>query len=118
MASRARRVAIEHRPCHRGRRVEQRRVLAEFATRSGDRSIAGWRDQRSGAPDKTTGSTRKLLSKSYRGALVGKRPKRRRPRLGPAIRHDAEGFDEALPAAREGDRHPEIEHLVVGEVPA
>jgi len=53
------RVAIEHRPCHRGRRVEQRRVLVEFAERSGDRSIAGWRDQRSGAPDKTTGSTRK-----------------------------------------------------------
>src|SRR5436309_8056079 len=81
-----------------------------------DRSPAG-RINDQARRTKLPGRREKLLSKSYRGALVGERPKRRRPRLGPAIRHDAEGFDEALPAAREGERHPEIEHLVVREVP-
>jgi hypothetical protein len=38
------------------------------------------------------------------------------PTVAPAIRHDAKRLDEALPAARERDRHAEIQDLVDGEI--
>jgi predicted aspartyl protease len=48
---------------------------------------------------------------------VSQRVERRRRAVGPAVRHDAECLDEPLPAARERDRHPEVEELILGEVP-
>src|SRR5262245_10575997 len=45
--------------------------------------------------------------------LVRQGSKRRRLPLRPAIRHDAEGLDETLPAAGERDGHPEIDQLIL-----
>src|SRR2546429_2210522 len=56
--------------------------------------------------------------KSKLRVVVVQRVEGRRCAVTPAVRHDPEGFDEALPAAREGDRHAEVEDLVVAEVPA
>src|SRR6266403_1976789 len=42
----------------------------------------------------------------------------RRGSVAPAVRHDPEGLDEALPAARKRDGHAEVENLVVAEVTA
>jgi predicted aspartyl protease len=49
---------------------------------------------------------------------VSQRVERRRRAVGPAVRHDAECLDEPLPAARERDRHPEVEDLIFAEVRA
>jgi hypothetical protein len=43
---------------------------------------------------------------------------RQRHAVLPAVGHDAEGLDEALPAAGEGQRHAEIDERVAAEVPA
>src|SRR5437867_5428171 len=56
--------------------------------------------------------------KSKLRVVVVQRVEGRRCAVTPAVRYDPEGFDEALPAAREGDRHAEVEDLVVAEVPA
>src|SRR5262249_52961518 len=77
---------------------------------------------------KTTGAagkpTREKLTRNpgeiYRvaraSALVQKGAKGWHLALLPAVGHDAERLDEALPAARERDRHPQIDDLILREV--
>ena len=61
--------------------------------------------------ERITGDLKKLQGRGDRG-LFGERPKGWRLSVPPAIGHDTERLDEALPAARERDGHAEIDNLV------
>src|SRR6185369_1727976 len=67
--------------------------------------------------ERITGDLKKLQGRGDRG-LFGERPKGWRLSVPPAIGHDTERLDEALPSARKRDGHGEIDDLVCGEVRA
>src|SRR5262245_17578010 len=67
---------------------------------------------------KLTRNPWKIYRVAQASAGVREGAKRRRLALLPAIGHDAERLDETLPAARERDRHPQIDELIFREVRA
>src|SRR5262245_55667900 len=81
----------------------------------------GWKNYRVGGENlhgKTYARAGKIYRVSPASAGVREGAKRRGLSLSPAVGHDTERLDEALPAARERDRRPQVDDLILREVGA